>query len=105
MASRLALLLCVALFFVLVCASAVSSDNAAEGSDLSMNAAAYNKPRYGSTQGSLRATQCPGACSYRCSKTSTRKACMFFCQKCCAKCLCVPPGTYGNKQAEQQRSG
>ncbi|KAK4576832.1 hypothetical protein RGQ29_027393 [Quercus rubra] len=23
---------------------------------------------------------------------------MFFCQKCCAKCLCVPPGTYGNKE-------
>ncbi|CAN1228418.1 Gibberellin-regulated protein 6 [Linum perenne] len=23
---------------------------------------------------------------------------MFFCQKCCTKCLCVPPGTYGNKQ-------
>ncbi|GLT50710.1 hypothetical protein SLA2020_241770 [Shorea laevis] len=21
------------------------------------------------------------------------------CQKCCAKCLCVPPGTYGNKQS------
>ncbi|MCO5597477.1 hypothetical protein L7F22_051555 [Adiantum nelumboides] len=44
----------------------------------------------------LRASQCPGACRYRCSKT-TKKACMF-CQKCCAKCLCVPPGTYGNKQ-------
>ena len=22
---------------------------------------------------------------------------MFFCQKCCRKCLCVPPGYYGNK--------
>ncbi|KZV15367.1 protein RSI-1 [Dorcoceras hygrometricum] len=21
----------------------------------------------------------------------------FFCNKCCATCLCVPPGTYGNK--------
>ncbi|KAL0459147.1 UNVERIFIED_CONTAM: protein GAST1 [Sesamum latifolium] len=34
----------------------------------------------------------------KCSKTSFKKPCMFFCQKCCAKCLCVPPGTYGNKQ-------
>ncbi|KAK9273293.1 hypothetical protein L1049_018100 [Liquidambar formosana] len=22
----------------------------------------------------------------------------FVLKKCCAKCLCVPPGTYGNKQ-------
>ncbi|KAB2073499.1 hypothetical protein ES319_A07G087000v1 [Gossypium barbadense] len=37
-------------------------------------------------------------CSYRCSATSHKKPCMFFCLKCCSKCLCVPPGTYGNKQ-------
>ncbi|MCO5597075.1 hypothetical protein L7F22_051149 [Adiantum nelumboides] len=46
----------------------------------------------------LQPSDCAGACSFRCSKTSTRKACMFFCNKCCLKCLCVPPGTYGNKQ-------
>ncbi|KAK1294386.1 Protein GAST1 [Acorus calamus] len=34
----------------------------------------------------------------RCSKTQYRKPCLFFCQKCCVQCLCVPPGTYGNKQ-------
>ncbi|MCO5597532.1 hypothetical protein L7F22_051610 [Adiantum nelumboides] len=97
--ARPALLLCFAfaLLVVLVCANAASSTIGAEGSDLAVNAAAYSRPRYGSTQGSLRASQCPGACKYRCSKT-TKKACMFFCQKCCAKCLCVPPGTYGNKQ-------
>ncbi|KAI3461149.1 hypothetical protein Pfo_017812 [Paulownia fortunei] len=38
------------------------------------------------------------SCTDRCSKTSFKKPCMLFCQKCCAKCLCVPPGTYGNKQ-------
>ncbi|ESW13894.1 hypothetical protein PHAVU_008G235301 [Phaseolus vulgaris] len=48
--------------------------------------------------GTLRASDCKGRCTYRCSATSHKKPCMFFCQKCCAKCLCVPPGTYGNKQ-------
>ncbi|XP_038876048.1 protein RSI-1-like [Benincasa hispida] len=46
----------------------------------------------------LRPSDCKPKCNYRCSATSHRKPCMFFCQKCCAKCLCVPPGTYGNKQ-------
>ncbi|GLJ50108.1 hypothetical protein SUGI_1065970 [Cryptomeria japonica] len=54
------------------------------------------KTKYGS--GSLRQAQCPGACNNRCSQTQYRKPCMFFCQKCCRKCLCVPPGYYGNKQ-------
>ncbi|XP_021909361.1 protein GAST1 [Carica papaya] len=55
-------------------------------------------PMYGTTQGSLQPQECGGRCSTRCSKTRFKKPCMFFCQKCCAKCLCVPPGTYGNKQ-------
>nr|XP_027123307.1 gibberellin-regulated protein 13-like [Coffea arabica] len=42
--------------------------------------------------------ECGPRCDTRCSKTAYKKPCMFFCQKCCAKCLCVPPGTYGNKQ-------
>ncbi|MQL77784.1 hypothetical protein Taro_010223 [Colocasia esculenta] len=46
----------------------------------------------------LTATECPGQCSRRCSRTQYHKPCMFFCQKCCRKCLCVPPGFYGNKQ-------
>ncbi|RDX64471.1 Protein RSI-1 [Mucuna pruriens] len=48
--------------------------------------------------GTLRPSDCKPRCTYRCSATSHKKPCMFFCQKCCAKCLCVPPGTYGNKQ-------
>ncbi|RWV83443.1 hypothetical protein GW17_00054941 [Ensete ventricosum] len=47
---------------------------------------------------SLNAAECSGRCAGRCSATAYKKPCMFFCQKCCAKCLCVPPGTYGNKQ-------
>ncbi|XP_031254220.1 gibberellin-regulated protein 4 [Pistacia vera] len=48
--------------------------------------------------GSLKSFQCPSQCTRRCSKTQYHKPCMFFCQKCCKKCLCVPPGFYGNKQ-------
>ncbi|ONK78300.1 uncharacterized protein A4U43_C02F16860 [Asparagus officinalis] len=55
-----------------------------------------NEGRYG--PGSLRSYQCPAQCTRRCSRTQYHKPCMFFCQKCCRKCLCVPPGFYGNKQ-------
>ncbi|XP_027179616.1 protein RSI-1-like [Coffea eugenioides] len=47
----------------------------------------------------LHPRDCSPRCTYRCSATSHKKPCMFFCLKCCATCLCVPPGTYGNKQA------
>ncbi|OMO86158.1 Gibberellin regulated protein [Corchorus olitorius] len=53
---------------------------------------------HGITQGSLRPQECGPRCSARCSRTQYKKPCLFFCHKCCAKCLCVPPGTYGNKQ-------
>ncbi|XLR25861.1 hypothetical protein S83_053761 [Arachis hypogaea] len=53
---------------------------------------------HGITEGSLKPTECGPLCTTRCSKTQYKKPCLFFCQKCCAKCLCVPPGTYGNKQ-------
>ncbi|GKU97185.1 hypothetical protein SLE2022_278580 [Rubroshorea leprosula] len=55
----------------------------------------YDQKHYG--PGSLKSGQCPSECSRRCSKTQYHKPCMFFCQKCCNKCLCVPPGYYGNK--------
>ncbi|XP_009337038.2 protein GAST1 [Pyrus x bretschneideri] len=57
-----------------------------------------NYQPYGTTQGSLRPQECAPRCTSRCSATAYKKPCLFFCQKCCAKCLCVPPGTYGNKQ-------
>ncbi|CAN6335434.1 unnamed protein product [Urochloa humidicola] len=50
-------------------------------------------------KGKLKPSQCSGECRRRCSKTHHKKPCLFFCNKCCAKCLCVPPGTYGNKDA------
>ncbi|KAL9290887.1 Gibberellin-regulated protein 13 [Arabidopsis thaliana] len=53
---------------------------------------------YGTTQGSLQPQECGPRCGDRCSNTQYKKPCLFFCNKCCNKCLCVPPGTYGNKQ-------
>ncbi|CAJ1946982.1 unnamed protein product [Sphenostylis stenocarpa] len=56
----------------------------------------YNdKTKFG--PGSVKSYQCPSQCTRRCSRTQYHKPCMFFCQKCCRKCLCVPPGYYGNK--------
>ncbi|KAI3677961.1 hypothetical protein L6452_37235 [Arctium lappa] len=57
-----------------------------------------NFSMYGTTPGSLHPQECAPRCTNRCSKTAFKKPCMFFCEKCCATCLCVPPGTYGNKQ-------
>ncbi|XP_062166246.1 LOW QUALITY PROTEIN: protein GAST1, partial [Alnus glutinosa] len=54
---------------------------------------------HGITQGSLQPQECGPRCTERCSKTAFKKPCMFFCKKCCAKCLCVPSGTYGNKES------
>ncbi|RVW36723.1 gibberellin-regulated protein 4 [Vitis vinifera] len=55
----------------------------------------YDQKNYG--PGSLKSFQCPSQCSRRCSKTQYHKPCMVLCQKRCKKCLCVPPGYYGNK--------
>ncbi|RHN55194.1 putative gibberellin regulated protein [Medicago truncatula] len=41
---------------------------------------------------------CAGACDVRCSATMYKKACLTYCNYCCAKCLCVPSGTYGHKE-------
>uniref|UniRef100_A0A7N0TAJ1 Uncharacterized protein n=1 Tax=Kalanchoe fedtschenkoi TaxID=63787 RepID=A0A7N0TAJ1_KALFE len=49
-------------------------------------------------EGSLQPEDCGPRCTDRCSATAFKKPCLFFCRKCCATCLCVPPGTYGNKQ-------
>ncbi|VFQ94024.1 unnamed protein product [Cuscuta campestris] len=54
---------------------------------------------YGISEGKLHPQDCSPRCVYRCSKTAYKKPCLFFCNKCCNKCLCVPAGTYGNKQS------
>ncbi|TVU44429.1 hypothetical protein EJB05_03870 [Eragrostis curvula] len=57
------------------------------------------QPQASHKHSGLSPAECAGACDYRCSKTQYRKACLTFCNKCCAKCRCVPPGTYGHKEA------
>ncbi|PIN11386.1 hypothetical protein CDL12_16008 [Handroanthus impetiginosus] len=42
---------------------------------------------------------CKDKCAVRCSKASRQKRCLLYCGICCTKCNCVPPGTYGNKDA------
>ncbi|KAK7304625.1 hypothetical protein VNO77_42509 [Canavalia gladiata] len=64
---------------------------------MAKDAAQYHLDSGNYGPGSLKSYQCPGQCSRRCSQTQYHKPCMFFCQKCCNKCLCVPPGYYGNK--------
>ncbi|KAL5100403.1 hypothetical protein RYX36_004730, partial [Vicia faba] len=41
---------------------------------------------------------CEGACNVRCSATIHKKECLRYCNIYCAKCLCVPSGTYGHKK-------
>ncbi|AES96412.1 peamaclein [Medicago truncatula] len=53
---------------------------------------------YAGGEGSLKPAECAPKCDYRCSKTAYKKACLTYCNLCCAKCLCVPSGTYGNKE-------
>ncbi|KAK3443604.1 protein GAST1 [Eucalyptus grandis] len=91
------LLLCVALLLVL------AQENEVFGStesvpEFDVQARKGSHQTYGTTQGSLKPQDCGPRCTSRCSATSYKKPCLFFCQKCCAKCLCVPAGTYGNKQ-------
>ncbi|MQL96733.1 hypothetical protein Taro_029410 [Colocasia esculenta] len=66
--------------------------------ETTQNEGQYHLDRAGGYgQGSLKGYQCAPQCSRRCSQTQYKKPCLFFCNKCCAKCLCVPPGYYGNK--------
>nr|AEX55233.1 cold-regulated gibberellin-regulated protein 1 LTCOR12 [Allium sativum] len=44
----------------------------------------------------VTSTNCGGLCAVRCSKSSRPNLCKRACGTCCARCNCVPPGTYGN---------
>ncbi|KAF8080390.1 hypothetical protein N665_0949s0012 [Sinapis alba] len=39
---------------------------------------------------------CGSACKARCMLSSRPNLCHRACGTCCARCNCVPPGTYGN---------
>ncbi|EPS58046.1 hypothetical protein M569_16773 [Genlisea aurea] len=40
---------------------------------------------------------CDGSCRSRCSRAGVVDRCLKYCGICCAKCNCVPSGTFGNK--------
>ncbi|XP_075670198.1 gibberellin-regulated protein 12-like [Castanea sativa] len=61
-------------------------------------ALAFFSEVYAGGEGSLTPQGCAPACDVRCSATSHKKPCLFYCNYCCAKCLCVPSGTYGHKE-------
>ncbi|CAI9107277.1 OLC1v1006596C1 [Oldenlandia corymbosa var. corymbosa] len=46
----------------------------------------------------VSADRCGAECDRRCSATSHKGNCLDGCNKCCNTCLCVPPGTFGNKE-------
>ncbi|KAI3447977.1 hypothetical protein Pfo_004642 [Paulownia fortunei] len=43
--------------------------------------------------------ECGGACAARCKLSSRPRLCKRACGTCCARCICVLLGTYGNLEA------
>ncbi|XP_008392374.1 protein GAST1-like isoform X2 [Malus sylvestris] len=90
------------MFFLVILFFALTVENHANATGTEAPApqpqSSNNHTMNGITEGSLQPQECGPRCTTRCSNTQYKKPCLFFCQKCCAKCLCVPPGTYGNKQ-------
>ncbi|KAL8554662.1 hypothetical protein ACS0TY_002738 [Phlomoides rotata] len=41
--------------------------------------------------------KCGSGCKQRCARAGVQDRCLKYCGICCAKCNCVPSGTYGNK--------
>nr|CAB3462927.1 unnamed protein product [Digitaria exilis] len=98
MARALALLLICFLFLLALASAKIVADNGIAGQDL-MNEGdvVHGHKDNNDGKGNLKPSKCAGECRRRCSKTHHKKPFLFFCNKCCAKCLCVPQGTYGNK--------
>ncbi|GLJ24073.1 hypothetical protein SUGI_0459110 [Cryptomeria japonica] len=45
----------------------------------------------------MQTIDCNASCTERCKAASRTRRCMRACGTCCARCNCVPPGTYGNR--------
>ncbi|OEL29433.1 Gibberellin-regulated protein 6 [Dichanthelium oligosanthes] len=97
MANRALVPLLLCFFFLLALASAQIVDCGVADEDLSKGDDIDHHKGNNDGKGNLKPSQCGGEFRRRCSKTHHKKPCLLFCNKCCAKCLCVPPGTYGNK--------
>nr|QLH55403.1 snakin 2 [Ocimum basilicum]QLH55406.1 snakin 2 [Ocimum basilicum] len=46
---------------------------------------------------SAESDYCSKNCKMRCAAAGVMDRCLKYCGICCAKCKCVPSGTYGNK--------
>ncbi|ONK55545.1 uncharacterized protein A4U43_UnF1930 [Asparagus officinalis] len=49
--------------------------------------------------GASAGINCGELCAIRCSKSSRPNLCKRACGTCCARCNCVPKGTYGNEDS------
>ncbi|XP_068643989.1 cypmaclein-like [Aristolochia californica] len=47
----------------------------------------------------MQEIDCSGLCGERCSQNSRPNVCIRACGTCCVRCKCVPPGTFGNREA------
>ena len=47
----------------------------------------------------IKKIDCGGACKERCKLSSRPNLCNRACGTCCARCNCVPAGTYGNYES------
>ncbi|CDP01447.1 unnamed protein product [Coffea canephora] len=45
-----------------------------------------------------RTLDCGQACAARCALASRQKLCKRACGTCCARCSCLPPGTFGSQK-------
>ncbi|PON61061.1 Glycoside hydrolase [Parasponia andersonii] len=52
----------------------------------------------GGNRKSVQDIDCGRLCKERCSLNSRPNRCHRACGSCCAKCKCVPPGTFGNRE-------
>ncbi|KAH0460668.1 hypothetical protein IEQ34_011331 [Dendrobium chrysotoxum] len=96
-AGKKRLFLCFFVLFLLLHLQVIAEANQeydVDGSDLAGNASSLYKLSHRRPK-----INCNYACAMRCRKASRKNVCERACGTCCLRCSCVPPGTYGNKNA------
>ncbi|XP_059280283.1 gibberellin-regulated protein 9-like [Lycium ferocissimum] len=88
----------IAILLIQVFAEAVSMNNA-EDTAAQIAEAAGSEGALHRKIHPIKRIHCGYACARRCKKSSRKNVCTRACKTCCARCKCVPPGTYGNKEA------
>ncbi|XP_074278929.1 peamaclein-like [Silene latifolia] len=86
------------IIFVFFCFSQVLSDFDFEADeDLPYNL--HQVTVRGGNRRLMQSIDCQGLCGVRCGRHSRPNMCLRACGTCCMRCKCVPPGTYGNREA------